>query len=145
VRFAPGGVNRHQRAPRKGGAILVLFLPPLADVRSISADDVADVLLLTDHICSVGTVVLAKLAAVFEADQVGGRRKQRNDRLIGVPVEVVSRQPMLPAITLHTALRKSSPDFSSNTTNFKAESSALYVMPTPPKLSVWCGWRTPNG
>lgn len=49
--------------------------------------------------------------AVLEAVQIEGRRKHRNDRLIAVPVEVVSRKPMLPQIRLDAALKESISSF----------------------------------
>jgi inorganic pyrophosphatase len=58
--------------------------------------DALDILLLSEHAFPIGSVVLAKLILVLEVVQIEGRRPQRNDRLIGVPVEVVSPKPMLP-------------------------------------------------
>jgi len=68
--------------------------------------DPLDVLLLSDFILPVGSMILGKLIAVLEAEQIDRNGKQRNDRLIAVPIEVVSREAMLPVVEFSGALRK---------------------------------------
>ena len=67
--------------------------------------DPLDVLLLTDHIMPIGTVVLGKLISVLEAEQVDRKSKQRNDRLIAIPIELTSREPMLPVVEFTSPLK----------------------------------------
>jgi hypothetical protein len=43
------------------------------------------VLLLTDYIMPIGSILLGQLIAVLEAEQTEGKKKQRNDRLIAIP------------------------------------------------------------
>jgi inorganic pyrophosphatase len=69
--------------------------------------DALDVLVLSEHAFPVGTVALGKLIAVLEAVQIEGRLKQRNDRLIALPVEMVSRNPIQPTIEFNAVLKKS--------------------------------------
>jgi hypothetical protein len=44
--------------------------------------DPLDVLLLSNHAMSAGTVVLALILSVLEAEQVESKKRRRNDRLI---------------------------------------------------------------
>jgi inorganic pyrophosphatase len=67
--------------------------------------DALDVLILTDHVLPIGCVVLGELVAVLEATQIEGPQKQRNDRLIAIPIELVSRKPMLPEVIFDKNLR----------------------------------------
>jgi inorganic pyrophosphatase len=60
--------------------------------------DPLDVLLLTDFVLPTGALILGKLIAVLEAEQVDRNQKQRNDRLIAIPVGVRSHEPMLPVV-----------------------------------------------
>ena len=69
--------------------------------------DAVDVLLLADPVFPVGSVVLGQVIGVLEAVQIEGRRKQRNDRLLARPVEVVSRNPILPTMEFNAELKKS--------------------------------------
>lgn len=72
--------------------------------------DPLDVVLLTDFVLPVGAVALGKLLGVLEAEQQDRNGKQRNDRLIAIPIELVSRAPMLPVVEfsrpLKTAIRE---------------------------------------
>src|SRR5213595_268366 len=54
--------------------------------------DALDILLLTEYIMPVGALVAARLLAVLEARQADGRKKNRNDRLIAIPVELKSKK-----------------------------------------------------
>ena len=74
-------------------------------------NDPLDAVLLTEHIFPAGAVVLGRLIAVLEAVQREGRRKERNDRLIAIPVELVSKRPMLPSVTFNAALKKGISEF----------------------------------
>src|ERR1700757_1414564 len=53
--------------------------------RTVSGDgDPLDVLLLGTYAMSPGTVVLGKIISVLEAEQIEGKARKRNDRLIAV-------------------------------------------------------------
>ena len=79
---------------------------------TLGADgDSLDVLVLTDHVLPIGSVILGKLVAVLEAVQIEGRQKQRNDRLMAVPIEVVSLKPMLPEVVFNSTLRTAVSEF----------------------------------
>ena len=73
--------------------------------------DSLDVLLLTDYIFPVGSVLLGGLISVLRAEQTENRKKERNDRLIAVPVEMESRQPMQPVVEFNSSLRAAIVDF----------------------------------
>jgi inorganic pyrophosphatase len=67
--------------------------------------DPLDVLVLSGHTIPVGCVVLGHLISVLEAEQIERQKKQRNDRLIAVPVEVLSHKPMQPATEFNKVLK----------------------------------------
>ena len=67
--------------------------------------DPLDVVLLTDYIFPVGAVLLGRLLSVLRAEQSQNRKKERNDRLIALPVEVESRRPMQPIVDFNSNLR----------------------------------------
>jgi len=73
--------------------------------------DPLDVLLLTDFILPTGAVILGKLIAVLEAEQEDRKGKQRNDRLIAIPVEATSHEPMLPVVEFSRSLKKAVSEF----------------------------------
>ena len=73
--------------------------------------DPLDVLLLSDFILPIGSVILGQLIAVLEAEQIDRNGKQRNDRLIAIPIEAVSHEPMLPAVEFSGALKKAVREF----------------------------------
>jgi inorganic pyrophosphatase len=83
------------------------------DVPSTLGDhgDTLDVLVLTDHQLPVGSVIVGELVAVLEAMQIEGRQKQRNDRLIATPIEILSRKPMLPEVVLNSKLKRAVSEF----------------------------------
>src|SRR5215470_4141432 len=60
--------------------------------------DPLDVLVLTQEPTFVGCLVHAKLLGVIEAEQIEKGKTERNDRLIGVPVEAKSGKPAEGAI-----------------------------------------------
>ena len=56
-------------------------------------------------------MILGKLISVLEAEQDDGKAKQRNDRLIAIPIEVASREPMPPVVELSGSLKKTISEF----------------------------------
>ena len=96
--------------------------------------DALDIVLLSEHVFPLGSVVLAKVIAVLEAIQIERRHSQRNDRLIGIPLESCpeSRCFRLQSSTGRFASR--SLISSSNTTNCKGKDFDSYAMPARPKL-----------
>jgi inorganic pyrophosphatase len=73
--------------------------------------DALDVLVLASYAMPTGAVVLGKLLSVLLAEQVENRQKQRNDRLIAVPIESVSRKKMQPGIEFNSVLKTAIIDF----------------------------------
>jgi inorganic pyrophosphatase len=55
--------------------------------------DPLDILVLTPEPTFVGCLVHAKVLGVIEAEQTEGGKTERNDRLIGVPLEAKSGKP----------------------------------------------------
>ena len=67
--------------------------------RTASGDgDPLDVLLLGTHAMSPDTVVFGKITSVLEAEQIEGKARKRNDRLIAVAWDSVTNGPMQPEI-----------------------------------------------
>jgi len=62
-------------------------------VPSTQADDgyALDALLLTEYAVPMGSVVAGRLLAVLEAQQMEGREKNRNDRLIAINRDAVQK------------------------------------------------------
>jgi inorganic pyrophosphatase len=100
--------------------------------------DALDVLILTDHVLPIGCVVLGELVAVLEATQIEGPQKQRNDRLIAIPIELVSRKPMLRRSSSTKISRRRSASFSSSTTSFRGECFGRCAIVLRPMPSLWC-------
>lgn len=74
--------------------------------RTLAGDgDPLDVLVLSAHVMPAGTVVVGRIVAVLEAEQVEGKKKQRNDRLIVIPWDMVSQAPMLPELSFDKRLK----------------------------------------
>ena len=73
--------------------------------------DPLDVLLLTDYIMPIGAILLGQLISVLEAEQTENKKKQRNDRLIAIPIELVSRKPMQPTVEFNSGLKAAIVDF----------------------------------
>ena len=73
--------------------------------------DPLDVLLLTDYVMPVGSVVLAQLISVLQAEQIEDKKKGRNDRLIAIPVELALRKPMQPIVEFNSVLKMAIVDF----------------------------------
>ena len=55
--------------------------------------DPLDVLVLTEEPTFTGCLIHAKLLGVIEAQQTNGKKVERNDRIIAVPIEVSSGKP----------------------------------------------------
>jgi inorganic pyrophosphatase len=73
--------------------------------------DPLDVLVLTEFIMPLGAVVLGQLISVLEAEQTEKKKKYRNDRLIAIPIELISRKPMQPQTEFNDVLKKAIVDF----------------------------------
>ena len=73
--------------------------------------DPLDVLLLTEHVMPAGTIVLGQLIAVLEAVQIENKKKERNDRLIAIPIDDGQRKPMEPAVEFNGALKSAVVEF----------------------------------
>ena len=58
--------------------------------------DPLDVLLLGPHAVPTGSLVLAKVIALHEAEQTEKGKKVRNDRVIAIPLDAKSREPFQP-------------------------------------------------
>ena len=67
--------------------------------------DPLDVLLLSSHGIPVGTVVPGRILSVLEAEQTEKKVKNRNDRVIAIPWDMVSHGPMLPKLSFDPALK----------------------------------------
>lgn len=73
--------------------------------------DPLDVLVLSEAGLPYGCVVLGQLVGVLECEQTEKGETRRNDRLIAVPIDAKSRQPMQPSIELDERLNKAIGDF----------------------------------
>ena len=73
--------------------------------------DPLDVLVLSTHLMPTGTVVVGRIVSVLEAEQVEGKNKERNDRLIVIPWDLVSKSPMLPEISFDKKLKHAITEF----------------------------------
>jgi inorganic pyrophosphatase len=69
------------------------------------------VLLLSEEPVLTGSLVLGKILAVMEGEQVEKGKKQRNDRIIALPLDAKSREPLRPAVHFDEALAKSLTEF----------------------------------
>ena len=59
----------------------------------------------------IGAVVLGKLISVLEAEQVDRKNKERNERVIAIPIELTSREPMLPVVEFSSPLQNAISQF----------------------------------
>ena len=73
--------------------------------------DPIDVLLLSNEPVPTGSLVLGKILAVLESEQTEKGDTKHNDRIIAIPLDAKSRQPMLPAVPFDEALGKSLAEF----------------------------------
>ena len=85
--------------------------------------DPLDVLLLSGHGIPVGTVVPGRIVSVLEAEQIEEKVRNRNDRVIAIPWDMVSHGPMLPEISFDQALKQAVAKFFSNTMRLKGRVS----------------------
>lgn len=68
--------------------------------------DPLDVLLLCEERVPTGSLVLARLAAVQEAEQTEKGKTVRNDRIIAIPLDAKSREPFEPELRFSEDLDK---------------------------------------
>ena len=73
--------------------------------------DPIDVLLLSEEPVPIGSLVLGKIVAVMEGEQVEKGETQRNDRIIAIPLDARSREPVQPAVHFDEGLAKSLTEF----------------------------------
>jgi inorganic pyrophosphatase len=74
--------------------------------------DPLDALILSDYEMPPGTIVVGQIIAVLEAEQKENRKpKQRNDRLIVLPWDLVAESPMLPEVSFDQTLKHAINDF----------------------------------
>jgi inorganic pyrophosphatase len=74
--------------------------------------DPLDALILSDYKMPPGTVVVGQIISVLEAEQKeNGKPKQRNDRLIVTPWDMVADSPMLPEVSFDQTLKHAITDF----------------------------------
>lgn len=74
--------------------------------RTVGGDgDPLDVLVLSAHVMPAGTVVVGRIVSALEAEQFEGKKKERNDRLLVTPWDLVSRSPMLPELSFDKTLK----------------------------------------
>lgn len=73
--------------------------------------DPLDVLVLSTHVMPTGTVVVGRIVSVLEAEQVEGKKKERNDRLIVIPWDLVSQSAMLPELSFDRKLKHAITEF----------------------------------
>jgi inorganic pyrophosphatase len=59
--------------------------------------DPLDVLVLADEATFTGCLVLGRVLGIFEAEQSEGTKTNRNDRVVAVPLDVKSLQPVVAA------------------------------------------------
>ena len=67
--------------------------------------DPLDVLVLSDEPTFPGCMVLGKLLGVLEGEQTEEKKTNRNDRLLAIPVNVKTQEPMMPVKMLDKKLK----------------------------------------
>ena len=73
--------------------------------------DPLDALVLSEAGIPFGCVVLGKLVGVLECEQTEKGETERNDRLVAVPMDAKSHDPMLPSIPLDQRLTAAITEF----------------------------------
>jgi inorganic pyrophosphatase len=73
--------------------------------------DPLDVLVLSEAGIPFGCVVLGELIGVLECEQIENGETERNDRVIAIPIDAKSREPMLPVIPLDKRLTRAITEF----------------------------------
>lgn len=66
--------------------------------------DPLDVLVLSDESTFPGCLVLGQVLGVLQAEQREGKKVNRNDRLVAIPLSVKTQEPMTPTRMLDKAL-----------------------------------------
>jgi inorganic pyrophosphatase len=66
--------------------------------------DPLDVLVLSDEATFPGCLVLGQVLGVLQGEQREGKKVNRNDRLVAMPLSVKTQEPMIPIKTLDKAL-----------------------------------------
>jgi inorganic pyrophosphatase len=66
--------------------------------------DPLDALVLSDEATFPGCLVLGQVLGVLQAEQREGKQVNRNDRLVAIPLNVKTQEPMIPIKTLDTEL-----------------------------------------
>jgi inorganic pyrophosphatase len=66
--------------------------------------DPLDVLVLSDESTFPGCLVLGQVLGVLQAEQREGKKVNRNDRLVAIPLSVKTQEPMIPTRMLDKAL-----------------------------------------
>jgi inorganic pyrophosphatase len=62
--------------------------------------DPLDALLLSDEATFPGCLVLGQVLGVLQAEQREGKKVNRNDRLVAIPLSAKTQEPIIPAKTL---------------------------------------------
>lgn len=81
--------------------------------RTIAGDgDPLDALILSDYEMPLGSIIVGQILSVLEAEQSeNGKLKQRNDRLIVAPWDLVAQSPMVPEVSFDKTLKHAITDF----------------------------------
>jgi inorganic pyrophosphatase len=66
--------------------------------------DPLDALVLSDEATFPGCLVLGQVLGVLQAEQREGKQVNRNDRLVAIPLNVKSQEPMIPTKALDKTL-----------------------------------------
>jgi len=66
--------------------------------------DPLDVLVLSDEATFPGCLVLGEVLGVLQAEQREGKQVNRNDRVVAIPLNVKSQEPMISSKALDKAL-----------------------------------------
>jgi len=66
--------------------------------------DPLDVLVLSDEATFPGGLVLGQVLGVLQGEQREGKKVNRNDKLVAIPLTVKTQEPMIPTKTLDKAL-----------------------------------------
>jgi inorganic pyrophosphatase len=73
--------------------------------------DPLDVLVLSEAGLPWGTVVLGKVLGILKCEQTEKGKKERNDRVIAVPLDAKSREPFQPAVEFDARLKTAIAEF----------------------------------
>lgn len=73
--------------------------------------DPLDALVLSEAGLPWGTVVLGKVLGILKCEQREKGHKERNDRVIAVPLDAKSGEPFLPAVVLDSRLKRAITEF----------------------------------